>query len=336
MPYTNQKLSHLGETFLKFGSSLSVFINNPGVLESELHLRRNYILQNSIILEIEKKLGLPTYLNKTPLLNENDSLHLILNNAGNISYYPSTQYFKDKSLIQNAKAIIGACIMSQEAGKEELAFNVMIAIAYPMTHNWKNLVNNYKSDIIETNTSHLSNNIKSIESIISYTFDNKYLLIEALTHNSYSDKITACYERLEFLGDAVLEYLVLLYLYKNYPNIDPRDLSELKSKCSSNSVLLEVCMQAGLDKFIFVSNIRKRGFIDSYETLRIRRNQSKLKDTKIPSDVIESLIAAVFIDSHFNIDALHQFFDKLVVPIINKLIHSHKSTFLLQDKLFAS
>jgi dsRNA-specific ribonuclease len=332
MPYSNQKLSYLGETFLKFGSTLSVFINNPGILESELHLRRNYILQNSIILETEKKLELPTYLNKTPLLNENDSLQLILNDTRNKSYCSQIQYFKDKSLVQNAKAIIGACIMSKEVGKEELAFNVMTTIVYPMAHNWKNLINNYKSDIIETNIDHLSSNINYIESIISYTFNNKYLLIEALTHNSYSDKITACYERLEFLGDAILEYLVLFYLYKNYPNIDPRDLSELKSKCSSNSTLFEVCTQAGLDKYIFVSNIRKCGFFDSYEVLSIRKNQCKLKDTKIPSDIIESLTAAIFIDSHFNMDALGDFFDKLVVPIMNKLIHAHKSTFLLQKQ----
>ena len=70
-------------------------------------------------------------------------------------------------------------------------------------------------------------NIEKIEENIGYIFKNKDLLQTALTHTSYANEnnVTS-YEKLEFLGDSILEFLSSKYLYKNFPNLTEENLQK--------------------------------------------------------------------------------------------------------------
>ena len=62
-------------------------------------------------------------------------------------------------------------------------------------------------------------NLEKLENSIGYTFKNKQLLENALTHTSYAyEKHIASNEKLEFLGDSILEFISSKYLYNNFPN----------------------------------------------------------------------------------------------------------------------
>ena len=69
--------------------------------------------------------------------------------------------------------------------------------------------------------------ITNIEEKINYTFKDKGLLLRSLTHSSYShdNNLDYNYERLEFLGDAVVELVITEYLVKKYPEFQEGDLS---------------------------------------------------------------------------------------------------------------
>ena len=76
-------------------------------------------------------------------------------------------------------------------------------------------------------------NIEALEKKLGYTFKNKKLLTTALCHKSYineaKDGQTNSYERLEFLGDAIVDFLVGEYLFKKFPHLSEGDMSRIRS-----------------------------------------------------------------------------------------------------------
>ena len=87
-----------------------------------------------------------------------------------------------------------------------------------------------------------------IKKITGYTFKEKSFLLQAFNHPSYGDnRLTASYEKLEFLGDAVLDYLVTCYIYTS-TDADPGRLTDIRSALFCNNSLLT---DIQLDQFIF-------------------------------------------------------------------------------------
>ncbi len=126
--------------------------------------------------------------------------------------------------------------------------------------------------------------IKQLEEIIKYNFNNVNLLKEALTHSSYS--IRSCknyrknYERLEFLGDRVLGLVLAEYVFNVFPEAKEGLLNSYYQKYVSQEYLLNYSKKINLSNFI---NTQKG---------------DKLEDNKsILSDVVESIIGAIYLDS---------------------------------------
>ncbi|MFS7985390.1 putative ribonuclease III [Helianthus anomalus] len=90
--------------------------------------------------------------------------------------------------------------------------------------------------------------VKAVESIIMYTFQNKKLLEQALTHPTYADGRS--YQRLEFLGDSALELAISSFFYLTYPDIDAGKLSDLRAANVSNERLARVAVHHGVHKYI--------------------------------------------------------------------------------------
>lgn len=122
------------------------------------------------------------------------------------------------------------------------------------------------------------NNLENLQEKIGYRFTNSELLIQALTHQSYAnDNSTISYERLEFLGDAVIELVVSDYIYKNF-EIDSGNSTKLRASLVSTSYLCKVSNMLELDKIAFKS--------------KSLQQMSK----KNIADLFESLVGAVYID----------------------------------------
>jgi len=114
--------------------------------------------------------------------------------------------------------------------------------------------------------------MQKIEKIIKYKFKNKNLLKQALTHPSFSKKTS--YERLEFLGDLILDTVVGIYIYKKYKNEDEEFLTNLKSAYVNKNFLKEISDKIGLKNF------------SKYTGDNIQRTDKFL----------EALIGAIFLD----------------------------------------
>jgi len=126
--------------------------------------------------------------------------------------------------------------------------------------------------------------LSEAEEILKYSFRNIDLLEAALTHSSFKSEDSTCkdYERLEFLGDAVLELVTREYLLSEYPDESEGDLTRRKIKLVQKSNLSIHGRRLGFDRLVRVG----KGFINSGSAVE-----------SIAADVIESLIAAIYVDS---------------------------------------
>lgn len=127
--------------------------------------------------------------------------------------------------------------------------------------------------------------MKRLEDLINYKFNDRSLMIEALTHSSYANEHHdnyACNERMEFLGDAVLSIVTAEYLYEKFPNLPEGKLSKLRSSL--------VCTQS-------LSNFAKQIELGSF--LRLGKGEMASGGADRPSileDAFEALIAAIYLD----------------------------------------
>lgn len=94
----------------------------------------------------------------------------------------------------------------------------------------------------------MEHSVLAVEIILNYSFRNKSLLEEALTHSSFSD--TVSYERLEFMGDAVLGLAISNHLFLAYPSLDPGQLSLLRAANISTEKLARVAIRRGFHRHV--------------------------------------------------------------------------------------
>ena len=110
------------------------------------------------------------------------------------------------------------------------------------------------------------------------------LLRQALRHRSaVPAEPYASYERLEFLGDAVLSFAICNWLYRSFPGLSEGDMAKRRAYLASEAVLAEVAQGLGLDELILVA-----------QTLNA---DGERRRTSIQADVVEALIGAVYLDS---------------------------------------
>lgn len=121
---------------------------------------------------------------------------------------------------------------------------------------------------------------------LGYRFRNSSLLTTALTHPSYGgDHHVPHYQRLEFLGDAVLELAVSQYLYAKLPEVDEGKLTRIRAALVREETLYRAAKRVGLDAYIRLSVGEERSG---------GRNKPS-----ILSDVMEAVFAAVYLDGGF-------------------------------------
>lgn len=102
-----------------------------------------------------------------------------------------------------------------------------------------------------------------VEKIIGYSFNNKTLLQQAFTHPSYQEKCES-YERLEFVGDSVLNLLITKQQFSMYPNLPPGLLSPLRSANVDTEKLARVAINHNLHKYLRHGNRRLSKQVSDY------------------------------------------------------------------------
>ena len=120
-----------------------------------------------------------------------------------------------------------------------------------------------------------------IQQILGYTFTHQELLKQALTHRSASSKHN---ERLEFLGDSILSFVIANALYQHFPYIDEGDMSRMRATLVRGNTLAEIAYEFDLGEYLQLGQgeLKSGGF----------RRESILANT------VEALIGSIYLDSN--------------------------------------
>ncbi|MBS3902978.1 MAG: ribonuclease III [Anaplasmataceae bacterium] len=171
-------------------------------------------------------------------------------------------------------------------------------------------------------------NISQLESKINIGFINKNLLWESLTHRSYLNENHSWdyphNERLEFLGDAVLELAISVLLYRKFPKAPEGEMTMLRAALVNYQRLALVAKEINLNKFILMSKGEAR-------------DSGRAHDV-ILANAIEALIGAIYLDQGFKI--AHSFIESVVFThledvLVTKSYKDPKSELqeIVQEKL---
>ena len=125
------------------------------------------------------------------------------------------------------------------------------------------------------------NDHRQLEDRLGYRFENERLIIEALTHKSYKKPYNN--ERLEFLGDAVLDLIVGEYLYRKFPSEDEGVLSKIRASLVNESGFTQLAKRIGLGEYIYLSPAEEN-------------NDGRSKSSLL-SNAFEAVIGAIYLEA---------------------------------------
>jgi len=142
----------------------------------------------------------------------------------------------------------------------------------------------------------MSANIETLEKTLGYTFKDKQLIIEALTHKSYKQPYDN--ERLEFLGDAVLDLIVGEYLFNKFKKSDEGNLSKIRASLVNETGFDKLARSLNLGDFIFLSNAEQ--------------NNGGREKSSLLSNAFEAVIGAIYLEAGLRVA------EKIAINLIEK------------------
>src|SRR5436305_7369229 len=137
---------------------------------------------------------------------------------------------------------------------------------------------------------------------IGYQFRKAELLRSALTHTSGANTRAASFERLEFLGDAVLGLVCVEQLYRCFPDYQEGDMTKVKSAVVSRVACAQFSQEIGLGEFLFLGRGMHNGEVPS----------------NMLADVFESVVGAIYLDG--GMDAAQPFIVRFLDPEIDRVV----------------
>ena len=161
---------------------------------------------------------------------------------------------------------------------------------------------------------------EKFEEKIGYTFNNKLLLKNALTHTSYAyEHKVKSNERLEYLGDSILEFISSKYLFENYKKLSEGEMTKVRAYAVCEDSLYKVAIKNNFSDFLYLGKSEK---------------SSKSDKKAILADSVEAVIAAIYLDS--NIDNAEKFIlnnIKEAIEYASKNVGLKDYKTVLQEKL---
>ncbi|XP_066531976.1 endoribonuclease Dicer isoform X1 [Hoplias malabaricus] len=189
----------------------------------------------------------------------------------------------------------------------------------------------------ERTLNHLISGFENFEKKINYTFKNKAYLLQAFTHASYHyNTITDCYQRLEFLGDAILDYLITKHLYEDPRQHSPGVLTDLRSALVNNTIFASLAVKYDYHKYFKAVSPELFHVIDDFVQFQLEKNEmqgmdselrrseedeEKEEDIEVPKamgDIFESLAGAIYMDSKMSLETVWQVYYPMMRPLIEK------------------
>lgn len=334
-----ERLEFIGDTFLKTATTISTFIGKPEDLEADLHVTRMLMLCNKNLFDGAKKFELSRYVRSIAFSRRlwyPEGLKLL--EGKGVKKNEETQVIKhglgNKSIADVCEAMIGAAFVTHDRPGEiwkEPNFDPAVKAVTTFVDSpdhamncWDDYRRAYVLPSYQTGQATASQKdlAEKVELEHPYHFRYPRLVRSAFVHPSqpHMYELVPNYERLEFLGDALLDMASITHLFYRFPDKDPQWLTEHKMAMVSNKFLSAVCVNMGFYKHLRYGSSILEHQIRAYitELLEAKATAGSSRDywtsvsdpPKCLPDIVESFVGAMFIDSDFDYNVVQDFFDR--------------------------
>ncbi|KAH7089014.1 dicer-like protein 1 [Paraphoma chrysanthemicola] len=356
-----ERLEFLGDCFLKMATSISTFVQQPDENEFEFHVRRMVMLCNQNLMETavgtkkvasvdgsERALELYKYIRTDTFSRRTwypEGLKLLRGKGLNKSesdWLNLNHNLGDKSIADVCEAFIGAAFMHHhQNGRwnptdwDNAVKAVKLFVNSPdhVMERWSDYYAAYekpKYQLADATATQLDL-ARKVEMKHPYHFRYPRLLRSAFVHPSqpFMWENIPNYQRLEFLGDSLLDMVFIMHLFYNYPDKDPQWLTEHKTPMVCNKFLGAVCVKLGWHTHIkqntAILTSQIRDYV--YEVEEAQREANGAVDywvgvsepPKCLADVVEAYVAAMFVDAEFDFNVVQLFFDLHLKPFFEDM-----------------
>ena len=279
-------------------ATLWVMGKHPNHHEGQLSVERDVLVCNSNLLRCGLVLGVQRFMFVRPYVG-NKFCPLGYRDA---SCSESGQEVSDKMVADVVESVMGAWFLDsgrcyRDVWEKILVPFDLVAGAYPSVTPLRTRAAKTQLELPASDRA----KIRAVEKCIGYTFGVPVLALEALTHASYANDHRLCYQRLEFLGDAVLGMVVTNRLFEVKPALTPGELTDWRSLAVGNAILAKAAVRLGLHEHMRHHSDALQDDIDSYtRELTAHSGLDAACDSgcpKVLGDLVEALIGAVFVDS---------------------------------------
>ena len=371
-----QRYEFFGDTLLKFTASCRLFVEHPHWHEGYLSERRDNIIKNRRLAGASLSMGLDKYITtemysprrwKPPLIKgktEQDPKEL--------------RRLSRKILADVIEALIGAAFF--DGGQEGLGYEMARKCVYALVPEIHSARADFSCLPRPKNQKYTVSHDERLKDLIGYKFHDETLLTEALTHPSCDyDLETQSYQRLEFLGDAVLDMVVISTIARHPVEVQPGRMTRMKHALVSANLLAFLCMEFGFmrERTIIsaptapaqTKDQERNPVTEGVETttvqekvamwrflrfrdksqLSISRNESvkrhelmrdeildalehsmrfpwealaRVNADKLFSDVFESVLGAIYVDSNGNLDVCREYLEHIgLLPLVRRFLN---------------
>lgn len=179
--------------------------------------------------------------------------------------------------------------------------------------------------------------VKKFQSIIKYDFNDASYLVQAFTHASAFTRCTDSYERLEFLGDAILDFLVTMTLYDAGITKDPNQLTSSRSALVNNCTFAKLAIKYKFD--IFIQHANQQLFDELNRVNESAKSDPELKFldivdfdriSKTLADVFEAVAGAIYLDSGCSLDTVFSIYYPMLKDLIDEEIRKPTKNIIRQ------
>ena len=337
-----ERLEFIGDCFLKMATSISLYGLFPGNDEYKSHVDRMLLLCNANLCNNALNLKLYEYI-RSQSFNRRawypEGLNL---KRGKKTAAPKTHPLGDKAIADVCEALIGAALVHAHNNNDttmDQAVRAVTELVCSENHNakvWNDYYKLYQKPAYQTAiaTATQKDMAEQVEKKHDYHFQWPRLLRCAFIHPSYPysyEKIPS-YQRLEFLGDSLLDMACVNFLFYRYPDKDPQWLTEHKMAMASNQFLGALCVHLEFHTHMLSLHVSYQAQIKDYVTdIKEARKQAeddaeragKPRSQRAPDywtavrhppkclpDIVEAYIGAMFVDSEYDFSVIEHFFER--------------------------
>ena len=365
-----QRLEFLGDSVLKFLTAINLTAENLQWHEGYLSRKKDHIVSNGRLSRAAKESGLDKYILTKPFSGYRWAPYYNHQILADDAPATLSRELSTKILADVVEALTGAAFLDGRAEDLEVEggkgdggeYKAIIVLETLLPDNNWGLSKNCTREITlmpyirDSQVSQMPSAFEHIEALVGYSFKHKILALEALTYASYDGALpTPSYQRLEFLGDSVLDFVITQKIFDAKPDIPTPRMHLIRTALANANFLAYLCLTLDIKvpksdvmedevarRFIAVQKLVSRSiwqhmrhttstvvqaqrltlvrFEEHRESVKVALESGSrypwlaltlLGADKFFSDLIESMLGAIFVDSAASIEACEAFLTRI-------------------------